>query len=103
MTVSYEIPWRKGREMSEDRVLDIDGEPKIDIATDGACGLSWDNAIITGMTPAPSARCPFEYFHEYDDDGEPVPLELEDIPEDFVVRPMAAESRFTFSYFGVEL
>lgn len=29
------------------------------------CGLSWDDAIITSMTPAPSARCPFEEFHKW--------------------------------------
>lgn len=38
----------------------------VDIATDGYCGLSWDDGIITSMTPAPSARCPFEAFHRYD-------------------------------------
>ncbi len=31
--------------------------------TCGHCGLSWDDGIITSMTPAPSARCPFEMFH----------------------------------------
>lgn len=30
------------------------------------CGLSWDDALVTGLTPAPSARCPFEPFHEAD-------------------------------------
>lgn len=35
--------------------------------TCGTCGLSWDDDIVTGITPAPSARCPFEYFH--DDEG----------------------------------
>jgi hypothetical protein len=30
----------------------------------GTCELSWDDAIITSWTPAPSARCPFEYFHK---------------------------------------
>ena len=38
--------------------------------TCNACGLSWDDGIITSMTPAPSARCPFEAFH---DDPEPPP------------------------------
>lgn len=33
------------------------------LATCGTCELSWDDDIVTGMTPAPSARCPFEYFH----------------------------------------
>lgn len=27
------------------------------------CGLSWDDAIPTAYTPAPSGRCPFEAFH----------------------------------------
>jgi hypothetical protein len=33
------------------------------LATCGTCGRSWDDDIITSMTPAPSARCPFEYCH----------------------------------------
>jgi len=33
-------------------------------ATCGECGLSWDDGIVTSMTPAPSARCPFESFHK---------------------------------------
>ncbi len=33
-------------------------------ATCGTCGRSWDDGIATGYTPAPSARCPFEYFHD---------------------------------------
>jgi hypothetical protein len=36
-----------------------------DRATCGHCGLSWDDAIPTSYTPAPSARCPFEAFHTY--------------------------------------
>lgn len=28
------------------------------------CGLSWDDGKVTSMTPTPSARCPFESFHE---------------------------------------
>ena len=59
------------------------------IYTDGNCGLSWDDSIITGMTPIPSARCPFEGFHEYDDDGYCPPLEKADIPDDHPVRPTA--------------
>ena len=33
------------------------------IATCGQCGLSWDDEKSTEWTPAPSGRCPFEYFH----------------------------------------
>ncbi len=29
----------------------------------GTCWRVWDDAIVTSMTPAPSARCPFEAFH----------------------------------------
>jgi len=35
-----------------------------DKATCGSCELSWDDGKVTSMTPAPSARCPFEYFHK---------------------------------------
>lgn len=38
------------------------------LATCGTCGRSWDDDIITAMTPAPGARCPFEMFHEDTDD-----------------------------------
>jgi len=36
-------------------------------ATCGTCGLSWDDGIATTMTPVPSGRCPFEYFHNYEE------------------------------------
>ena len=55
-----------------------------DIATCGGCGLSWDDSLVTSMTPAPSARCPFEAFHS--DEGDE--LEPDDIPAGFVVRPI---------------
>lgn len=42
-------------------------EAATDPVTCGECGLTWDDAISTSWTPAPSARCPFEYFHEYAD------------------------------------
>ena len=44
-------------------------QPAGDRATCGTCGLSWDDSISTSMTPAPAARCPFEYFHK--EDGPP--------------------------------
>jgi len=40
------------------------GSTSKDIATCGDCHLSWDDGVSTSMTPTPSARCPFEYFHE---------------------------------------
>jgi len=44
------------------------GEKAQDPVTCGACGRTWDDAIPTSWTPAPSGRCPFEYFHSEDDD-----------------------------------
>lgn len=40
-----------------------DGWPVVILATCGHCGRSWNDALITGVTPAPSARCPFESKH----------------------------------------
>lgn len=40
-----------------------DGKVIEDIATCGSCGSSWNDALITERTPAPSARCPYEYIH----------------------------------------
>ena len=59
-------------------------------ATDGSCGLSWDDSISTSMTPAPAARCPFEQFHEYDEDGVPYLLEADDVPYDWPVQPLVS-------------
>jgi hypothetical protein len=39
--------------------------PNADIATCGFCGRSWDDSHPSTWTPAPSARCPFEYDHEH--------------------------------------
>ena len=46
-----------------------DGTDNRDLMTCGDCERTWDDSVITSMTPAPSARCPFEYFH----DGHSVP------------------------------
>jgi hypothetical protein len=46
---------------------DSDGDPVVAMATCGACGRRWNDALITSMTPAPSARCPFEYDHDPQD------------------------------------
>lgn len=40
------------------------GQTAKDRCTCGTCGLSWDDGISTSWTPAPSGRCPFEYFHK---------------------------------------
>lgn len=35
----------------------------VDLCMCGNCLRMWDDAVVTGLTPAPSARCPFERFH----------------------------------------
>lgn len=40
-----------------------DGDTCPGRTTCGTCGLSWDDNLITGLTPVPSGRCPFEPFH----------------------------------------
>jgi len=42
---------------------DENGNVIEDIATCGNCGESWNDALITSWTPAPSGRCPYEYIH----------------------------------------
>lgn len=39
------------------------GNPKVEMAECGACGFRWNDALITSITPVPSARCPNEYNH----------------------------------------
>ena len=34
----------------------------------GTCGRWWDDSLITGITPTPAGRCPFEYEHDDEDD-----------------------------------
>jgi len=43
-------------------------DPAESRATCGHCGRSWDDTIITEWTPAPAARCPFEYYHVYEEE-----------------------------------
>lgn len=54
-------------------VLDVDAygakTPGHAVATCGTCGRSWEDSHVTGVTPVPSGRCPFEYDHEEADDG----------------------------------
>ena len=42
---------------------DEDGNERVVVATCHTCGRSWNDAAISSFTPAPSARCPFEYEH----------------------------------------
>lgn len=41
--------------------------PDAQVVTCGGCGRSWDDSVVTAYTPAPSARCPFEYDHDEPD------------------------------------
>lgn len=53
------------RELAEAQTirLDDDGQPIVETATCGTCGRSWNDAAISGRTPTPSGRCPFEADH----------------------------------------
>ena len=44
-------------------ILDDDGKIVTDIAACNTCDMEWNDALITSRTPAPSARCPYEYIH----------------------------------------
>lgn len=44
--------------------------PIVRLATCGTCGQTWDDAVITGITPAPAARCPFEDEHPDEQEGD---------------------------------
>lgn len=45
--------------------LDEAGEPVVQMAVCGVCGFTWNDAMMTSLTPAPSGRCPNEYGHDY--------------------------------------
>lgn len=30
----------------------------------GHCGRVWDDSHVSGVTPTPAGRCPFEYSHK---------------------------------------
>ena len=47
---------------------DDDGKLIEEWMTCGHCGRTWNDAVITSITPVPSGRCPFESEHEYDDE-----------------------------------
>ena len=49
------------------RQYDDDGQPIVRLTTCGECGRTWDDALITSMTPTPAGRCPFEDEHEGDE------------------------------------
>jgi hypothetical protein len=46
------------------------GQKAEDPVTCGHCGLTWDDGIGTTWTPAPSGRCPFEYYHIHEEEGD---------------------------------
>jgi hypothetical protein len=53
---------------------DDDGRPIVDMAECGTCGFTWNDALITSLTPVPGGRTPCEWTHDdpaEDDDGEP--------------------------------
>lgn len=50
-------------ERHEGKLQYRDGKPVVELATCGTCGFTWNDALITGITPTPAGRCPNEYRH----------------------------------------
>lgn len=67
-----------------------------DPCTCGTCGLTWDDGKVTSMTPAPSARCPFEAYHINEPEPEPDPKDYKALYEDMSNR-ITHIARFTRS------
>ncbi len=61
----YNQPLDQKRTVHDNGVVELD-PANPNAAVCGHCGRGWDDSVITGLTPTPSARCPFEYDHEYD-------------------------------------
>jgi len=59
-------PWGEEGRLQYDEM----GRPVVEIMTDGECGRSWNDKLITSRTPVPAARCPFEYDHDGTDEGD---------------------------------
>ena len=75
-------PWQVGA----GRRVDEMGKQVDAWAVCGHCGRTWNDALSTSRTPAPSARCPFEELHEY-----PAPAdELDTDPSTTLARIHAA-------------
>jgi len=53
------ISVENGAEIGSDVLDDVPA-----LATCGSCGMTWNDALISERTPAPSARCPYEYEHD---------------------------------------
>lgn len=54
---------RPGHKIPGEPLCSRHGKVIREVMTCGECGRSWDDSIGTEWTPAPAARCPFEYFH----------------------------------------
>jgi hypothetical protein len=55
--VRYVGPHRPAPRFSDG--TDLFAEP----TTCGTCHRTWDDGLVTSVTPAPAARCPFEHWH----------------------------------------
>lgn len=64
-----EDPSAPGARGIENYRRDTQGIKVPGITTCGTCGRIWEDGLITGITPTPAGRCPWEYLHE-DDEGE---------------------------------
>lgn len=56
--------WERGAPERRDE----NGALVSEMTTCGTCGRTWNDALVTGRTPAPSGRCPFEDVHPVEED-----------------------------------
>lgn len=49
-------------------LLDEEGRPVVRTAECGECGFTWNDAMVTSLTPTPAGRCPNERCHDDPDD-----------------------------------
>lgn len=59
MTFRFLFDWELDAKEQRDEM----GALVAEMTTCGTCGRTWNDALITGRTPAPSSRCPFEDVH----------------------------------------
>lgn len=83
-------PVLKPEDIPSDFEVKPDPKDPYTFAQCGTCLLTWDDSISTGITPVPSGRCPFEYFHRtiFDNLYEDGPLFFDGITLDSTGMPV---------------
>lgn len=77
---------------------DDDGNPIVETMTCGACGFSWNDALVTGITPTPAGRCPNEYGHDLEE--EETSFKIRRTGEDYLVFDSAGDGYGIFETYA---